>query len=152
MLVTMQVTTWMAWNLGHWASKFYRPVRKSLCVRLPDATFCKPYATFCAPLQISPFSEQKKQGWQCHWWLSFLTMGSEEQLSGFVSAGNNFHIVSSLFSQGSLDSFHQIRMDTTTKSPIRWHNYNQVVRLGFVCFTWGYFYLLIQSWKIKLTD
>ena len=61
MLVTMQVTTWMAWNLGHWASKFYRPVRKSLCVRLPDATFCKPYATFCAPCRFHPLVNRKSR-------------------------------------------------------------------------------------------
>lgn len=147
MLVTMNGLE--PWPLG---KQILSPSQKISLCQTAGCNFLQALCDFLCPLQISPFSEQKKQGWQCHWWLSFLTMGSEEQLSGFVSAGNNFHIVSSLFSQGSLDSFHQIRMDTTTKSPIRWHNYNQVVRLGFVCFTWGYFYLLIQSWKIKLTD
>ena len=125
---------------------------ENLFVSGTRCNFLQALCDFLCALQISPFSKQTKQGWQCHWWFSFLTMCSEEQLSGFVSAGNNFHIVSSLFGQGSLDSFHQIRMDSTAKSPIRRHNHNQVVWLGFVCFTWGYFYLLIQSWKIKLTD
>ena len=49
MQVMKHVMTLLAWNLAHWASKVYRPVRKSICVRVPDATFCRPYATFCVP-------------------------------------------------------------------------------------------------------
>ena len=61
MQVMKHVTTLLAWNLARWASKVYRPVRKSICVRVPDATFCKLYATFCVPCRIHPLVNKKSR-------------------------------------------------------------------------------------------
>lgn len=53
----MLVTTWLVWNLAHWASKFYHPVKQ---IYLCQTTRCN-YATFCVSCRFHPLANKKSR-------------------------------------------------------------------------------------------